>query len=192
MIGENWPVIADLLGLGAESITLWQMALRAVVVYLASIVLVRLGAKRFLGEYAALDIILGFMLGSVLSRAITGSGPFFEPILGGALTLVLIHWLFAVIGYHSDRFGDLVKGSERVLVRDGQIEWDNMRKSSISHNDLLSALRRNAQIDSVVKVNEARLERNGNISVLLEEERPRVVEVEVRDGVQLVRLEIGT
>lgn len=191
MIGEERPIVADLLGLGADNVALWQMAIRAVIVYLAAIVLVRLGEKRFLGKYAALDVILGFMLGSVLSRAITASAPFFETILGGALALVLIHWLFAVLSFHSDRFGDLVKGTDRVLVRDGDILWDKMRSSHISEQDLLSAVRANAQIGNVEQLKEARLERSGDISVVERQEDPRVVEIDVQDGVQIVRLRIG-
>lgn len=191
MIGEEWPIVADLLGLGADNVALWQMAIRAVIVYLAAIVLVRLGEKRFLGKYAALDVILGFMLGSVLSRAITASAPFFETILGGALALVLIHWLFAVFSFHSDRFGDLVKGTDRVLVRDGDILWDKMRSSHISEQDLLSAVRANAQIGNVAQLKEARLERSGDISVVERQKDPRVVEIDVQDGVQIVRLQIG-
>lgn len=192
MIGEGWPVIGELLGLGADSIAVWQMALRAIVVYLAAIVLVRLGEKRFLGKYAALDVILGFMLGSVLSSAITGSAPFFETILGGALVLVSMHWLFAVLSFRSDPFGDLVKGTARVLVRDGQIDWDSMQSGHISRNDLLAALRANGQLDEVGKVKEARLERSGDISVLQREREPRVIEVAVADGVQVVRVELGS
>lgn len=191
MIGENWPIIGDLLGLGSDSLLLWQMALRAVIVYLAAIVLVRLGEKRFLGKYTALDVILGFMLGSVLSRAVTSSAPFFETILGGALGLVLMHWLFAVLSFHSDRFGDLVKGSDRVLVRDGAIDWDSLQKSHISEDDLMAAVRNAAQLEDLEQVKEARLERSGEISVVQGERQPRVVEISVADGVQTVRLEVG-
>jgi hypothetical protein len=82
MIGEAWPIIGDVLGLGDSSLALWQMAARGVIVYLAAIIIVRVADKRFLGQYAALDAVLGFMLGSVLSRAITGSSPFWETIVG--------------------------------------------------------------------------------------------------------------
>lgn len=191
MIGEGWPVVSDLLGLGADPPALWQMALRALLVYLAAIALVRLGEKRFLGQYAALDAVLGFMLGSVLSRAITGSSAFFETLLGGALGLILIHWLFAILSFRSDRFGDWVKGTERVLVRDGEIDWDGMQAGHISRNDLLSALRANARLADIDQVKEARLERSGDISVIEKEQEPRVVEIRVEEGVQIVRVEIG-
>jgi len=54
-------------------------------------------------------VILGFMLGSILSRAITGSSPFF-PTLGAALVLVIMHWAFAVAAFRWSRFGTMVKG----------------------------------------------------------------------------------
>ncbi len=191
MIGENWPIIGDFLGIGADNLALWQMVLRALLVYPAAIVLVRLGRKRFLGEYAALDAILGFMLGSILSSALTGSTPFFETILGAALTLVLVHWLFAAISFYSDRFGTLVKGNRRELVSDGEIDWDAMQQSNLSEDDLMAAVRREANVADVSKVQQAILERSGNISVLTRKREPRIVDIQVAEGVQTVRVEIG-
>lgn len=192
MLGENWPIISDVLGLGAENVALWQMALRAVIIYIAAIVLVRIGEKRFLGKYTALDVILGFMLGSVLSRAVTGNAPYFETILGAALGLVVMHWLFAVLSFHSDRFGDLVKGSERLLVRNGDIQWNAMQSSHISEADLMGAIRTSAQLGELTQVKEARLERSGDLSVIERESEPRIVEIKVEDGVQTVRVELSS
>jgi uncharacterized membrane protein YcaP (DUF421 family) len=36
--------------------------------------------------------------------------------------LVGLHWLFAVIAFRNDNFATLVKGKERVLIRDGEIQ----------------------------------------------------------------------
>src|SRR3712207_8480435 len=47
-----------------------QMALRTVLVYAVTLLLIRLGSKRFLSEATAFDVIVGIMLGSVMSRAI--------------------------------------------------------------------------------------------------------------------------
>ena len=66
------------LGLGLESreINALQMGLRAVVVYVVTVIVVRLGKKRFMGQATAFDVILGIMLGSIVSRAVTGNAPF--------------------------------------------------------------------------------------------------------------------
>jgi uncharacterized membrane protein YcaP (DUF421 family) len=184
-----WISLDYALGLDADSPAAWQMGLRAVLIYLAAIVLVRLGEKRFLGKYTALDVILGFMLGSILSRAINGSAGFFET-LAAALVLVVLHWTFAWIAFHSDAFGTLVKGSTRVLIRDGEIKWDAMRSSHISRDDLLGALRANARIEDPEQVKVAYLERSGDISAIGRKSEPRVIEVQVKDGVQTVRIRI--
>ena len=65
------------LGLGAESreLTAAQMALRAAVIYVVTVAMVRLGKKRFMGRSTAFDVILGIMLGSTMSRSSRCSPP---------------------------------------------------------------------------------------------------------------------
>lgn len=70
-------IINSLLGLDADNLTIWQMSLRAVVVYIAGLAMVRIGEKRFLGKSSAFDVLLSIIIGSVLSRAINGSVHFF-------------------------------------------------------------------------------------------------------------------
>ena len=178
------------LGLDSNSLSLYQMGVRALVVDLIAIFIVRLADKRFFGKHTALDVILGFMLGSILSRAITGNSPFF-PTLCAALVLVGVHWAFAAFAYHWSRFGTLVKGSERQLVRDGQVQWDQMRAGQISRQDLLGAVRAGAGSDDLDQVESAYLERSGDISIIKRKDAPRVLEVRVEEGVQTVRLELG-
>ena len=66
-----------LLGVGLEEgeLGLVQMSLRAVVVYGATVAMVRLGKKRFMGRSTAFDVILGIMLGSTMSRSSRCSPP---------------------------------------------------------------------------------------------------------------------
>ena len=74
--------VSQLLGLGHEpkDLTLLQIALRALIVFIATLIIVRLADKRFMARINALDAILTFVLGSMLARAVNGSAAFF---LGG-------------------------------------------------------------------------------------------------------------
>ncbi len=89
---DLWGMLRPALGLGLDSKELGpaQMALRAAVVYAAMVVVVRLGKKRFMGQATAFDVILGIMLGSVASRAITGNAPL-GPALAAAGALLAMH-----------------------------------------------------------------------------------------------------
>lgn len=73
-VGES---LNQLLGVGVEGgdIGVLHAAVRTVVVYVVSLVLVRLGNKRFMAQASAFDLIVAIMLGSVMSRAINGSAP---------------------------------------------------------------------------------------------------------------------
>src|SRR3712207_2674847 len=97
-----------------------QMALRTVLIYAVTLVIIRLGSKRFLSEATAFDVIVGIMLGSVMSRAINSSAPLF-PTLGAGVVLIGLHWLFAIVAFRTDWFGFVVKGKPVLLIKDGQI-----------------------------------------------------------------------
>ncbi|HWS52717.1 MAG TPA: YetF domain-containing protein [Pyrinomonadaceae bacterium] len=165
---QAWAAFSRALGLELEGkdLTALHMALRAVVVFVLSIAMLKVGDKRFMGKSTALDVMLGIVFGSTVSRAITGNAPFF-PALVGALALVLLHWLFAAVAFRSHGFGRLVKGRNRLLVRDGEIQWDAMRKSHVTTHDLEEALRAGGEEPDVTRVKAAHLERNGDISVIM-------------------------
>ena len=166
-----------------------QMALRTVLIYAVTLVLIRLGSKRFLSEATAFDVIVGIMLGSVMSRAINGSAPLI-PTLGAGVVLIGLHWLFAIMALRTDRFGFLVKGEPVLLIKDGQIQQQGVRRAGVSTHDLEQALRLVAQETDPANVKLAYLERNGKISMIPCPSEPRIVDVSIADGVQTVRIEL--
>ena len=190
MFNEILEAIRDLIGVVPEDITIWQMALRAAIIYVTAITLVRLGDKRFMGKNTAFDVILGIILGSVLSRAITGNSGFLQTIGAGAF-LVALHWTLSVITFRFNRLSTFIKGNDRKLVENGEIIWENMRKSHIGENDLMSALRSNGQILDISEVKVAHFERSGDISVIRKKKEPLILEISVQEVVQTVRIEIN-
>lgn len=187
---ELWDGIHWVLGLGAEpkTLTFWQMALRAIVMYVAGLVIVRIaGDRRFGGKYNEFDIILSITFGSLLSRAINGSGPFWGTI-GAGFVLVGMNRLFALISSRSRRFNQLISGDSPILIQDGEIQSHNLKKAHVSQTELISSLRNNAHLSDPSQVKTARLERSGQISVIPKAREPQAIEVKVAQGVQTVRI----
>lgn len=149
----------------AKNLDALQMGGRAVLVYVAGLAVVRVGKNRLLGRSTAFDIVLGFILGSMLSRAINGAAPLMGTLVA-AVVLVVLHWTFARLAITSDTVASAVKGRRVVLVRDGQIERAALRTADLSERDLREELRLGAHIDDPAEVALACLERNGHISVL--------------------------
>jgi uncharacterized membrane protein YcaP (DUF421 family) len=178
------------LGLDAPSprdYTLLQSCLRAALIYVAGMIILRVGEHRSLRRGGVFDIVLGFVLGSVLSRAINGPAALL-PTLGVTVLLVAMHRLIAAAALRSHRFGSLVKGDADLLVKEGRVLEEVLRRCSLSHEDLKEGLRLHA-LARVEEAAEAWLERNGDISAI-PCRPPRVVEVDVEAGVQRIRIEL--
>src|SRR3954463_7021795 len=139
---DVYDSLQQLLGLSIEAkeLTFLQIALRAVIVFVTALVMVRVADKRFLSKMTPLDAILGFLLASMLARAINGSASFF-PTLAGGFVLVFAHRIVAAAALRWERFGDVVKGKEDVLVENGRVREKSMRANNISEKDLLEELR---------------------------------------------------
>lgn len=157
----------SILGLRADpqNLTFLQISLRGVIVFAAALSMVRLGDKRFLSKKTAFDAILGFILASMLARAVNGTVSFF-PTLGGGFVLVGLHRAMAYIARDSHWFGKLVKGRCDPLIREGIIIDRAMRRNNLSEHDLMEDLRLNGNVQDPQKVREAYFERNGQISVV--------------------------
>src|SRR5262249_54427455 len=147
----------------------------------------RLGDRRFLGKNAAFDVIFGIILGSVLSRTIVPSEEFSGTLVAGVV-LVGLHWLFAVLAFHWDWIGRLIKGDAHRLVEHGRINWDAMRHDHITQKDLVAALHINGPTDSPQDVEAAWVERSGDISVIPAARGLRIIDITVEEGVQTVRV----
>lgn len=141
------------------------MALRTVIVYAVTLVLVRLGSRRLLAKPSAFDVIVAIMVGSIMSRAINGSAPFAPTLIAGAV-LLLMHWVFAALAVRMHWFSAALKGSRIALVRDGKVLTDGMQRASITDEDLAEALRLQMHDEDPSNVQVAYMERSGDISVV--------------------------
>lgn len=191
MLLTIWNELQTVLGVGIEGADLdfAQMIIRTLIVYLASLALVRIGSRRLLSQATAFDIVIGIMLGSIMSRAINGSAPVLPTIFAG-LVLVGIHWLFAFITVHTSLFGPIVKGEPVTLIKDGEVREEAMKRTGITERDLNEALRLQSETTDPKRFKRATMERNGSISVVPYDREPQIVQVLVEDGVQTIRIQL--
>src|SRR5256886_10295918 len=84
-----WNCFESLIGSGVEpkDLPFVQISLRGIIVFLVTLVPMRLGHKRSLSRKTPFDAVLLVVLAAVLSRAINGSAAFFAT-LGGGVVLV--------------------------------------------------------------------------------------------------------
>ena len=157
-------IINDVLGLKEEGLEWYQMALRAIISYLAILLMIRIGNKRFLGKLTSHDIILAIILGSIVSRGITGAAPLWTSLIT-AMVLIILHGTLSYLALKNDKVGSWVKGKRKVLIEDGVMDKETMKSSKISEEDIMMAARSNG-VNDMEEIKCAYLEKNGDISVI--------------------------
>lgn len=172
-----------------DSLLLYQIAVRAVFVYAATLLIVRVGKSRIISRTTTIDVILGFILGSLVSRAVTGKASI-SGTLVATCAMVFAHWLFTAIACRWHWFGILLKGSEHLIVENGQPIKKAMRHSHISSHDLIEEMHLQG-LDDIAKIRQAFKERNGQIGFIKQQPAPQIIDVAVKDGVQTVRIALS-
>lgn len=156
--------LEQLIGPDDGSAAWWQLSIRAVVLFALGVAMLRIAGRRTFSSATPLDIIVALILGSNLSRMMTGRAQFLGG-LAATLTLVIVHRLAAVATLRWNLLSRLIKGSPVVLVRDGQVDGAAMARLGLSREDLLEGVRLE-QVDDLAKVKLATLEGGGRISVV--------------------------
>lgn len=151
-----------------NELTLLHISLRSLFIFAIGLALVRIGDRRSLSEKTAFDAIFIVLIGSMLSRAINGTAPFFTTIAAGVV-LMVIHRACAFGACKSHAFGKLLKGAPVTLVSNGKIDRAEMRRSLVSEHDLEEDLRLEARTEDISTIASARLERSGDISFIKQE-----------------------
>jgi uncharacterized membrane protein YcaP (DUF421 family) len=146
------------------SVALWDLVVRAVVVYVFLIALLRITGKRQVGQLAPFDLVLLLVLSNAVQNSMNGGD---NSLIGGlvsATTLVVLNYTVGTATYRSKRLERLIEGRPEVLVHNGKIFEDVMARAQLTHHELNAALRR-AGCSTFSEVHYAILENNGSISV---------------------------
>jgi uncharacterized membrane protein YcaP (DUF421 family) len=164
---QFWTPVRIFLGLGSapETLTFLQISIRGIIVFVLTLVMVRLSARRSLARRTVFDSIFLVILASVLARAINGSSDLL-PTIGGGFVMVAFHRLLAWIAFHSHGFGNLIKGADEILIHDGELVHRQLRFNHITRHDLEEDLRLALHVDDLAAIRNARLERSGAISFI--------------------------
>ncbi|MDF2517264.1 MAG: hypothetical protein K0R59_2560 [Sphingobacterium sp.] len=149
-----------------EELSMVQMGMRALIMFMVALFLVRLGGIRILGRKSGVDFVIIIMLGSVLARGIVGASPFMSTVIAGAV-MIMVNKILAQVSARLPYLGNLVKGKPAVLYKNDQIQWDQMDRLGVSRTDLLTSLRLETHSKHLDEVDIAFMEPNGRISFTL-------------------------
>jgi uncharacterized membrane protein YcaP (DUF421 family) len=147
----------------------WQGILRTVLAgvssYLCLVVLLRLSGKRTLSKMNAFDLVVTVALGSTLATILLSKEvALLEGITALAL-LVLMQFGIAWLAVRSSRISRLVKSEPVLLLYDGQLLTDALRRERVVADEVMAALRSHGSSD-IAKIHAVVLETDGSFTVI--------------------------
>lgn len=119
----------------------WEYILRAAVVFMVLLLLVRISGKRTVGQFTPFDLLVVMLLAEGVSNSLSGGD---ESLPGGlivAATLILLNMLLAFGSARSRTFSTVVEGSSTLLGRDGKLYDEVMKRSRVAVEEVEEALR---------------------------------------------------
>jgi uncharacterized membrane protein YcaP (DUF421 family) len=134
-------------------------------IYLFLIAILRLIGRRQLAQLTALDLIVVLLLGSAVETAMIHGDISLAAGFVSAATLLVLNRLLTLVFLRAPRLSHLVNGGPILLVHDGAVIEEHLRRVGITQPDLDAALRSRGFADSG-GVREAVLETDGSITVV--------------------------
>ncbi len=161
----------------APTISILEKIVRPLVIYLFLLFAFRIFGKRQFASLTPFDLIVLLTISNVVQNAMIGND---NSLLGGiigATTILVANFGVAYLTYHYPRIDRLIEGQPVILVKDGKILEENLRRELLTQQDLFNALRRNeidpeTQLESLKMVE---LDTDGQITVIRKTRLPRKI-----------------
>ena len=144
------------------TVTIAEKILRPVVVYFFLIVVLRLAGKRELAQLNPFDLVVLLTLSNTVQNAIIGNDNSVTGGLIGASTLLVVNYAVVRFLYGHETLEQLVEGAPDVLIENGVVQRDRLRKELVTVQELEAAAHRQG-FASLDEVDRAVLEPGGSI-----------------------------
>ena len=142
-----------------------ERVVRAIVVYAFLLVAIKVFGRRELGQLTAFDLIVLLTLSNILQNAMIGDDNSLTGGAIGAVVLLSANYGVAYLVFRSPRAERVVEGEPRILIHDGKVKREAVRRELLTHQELLSAVRREG-LDGFEEVRLEIAEPNGLISII--------------------------
>ena len=140
------------------------VVLRTILTYFIILVIFRFMGKREIGELSVFDLVVNIMIAEIAVMAIDETTIELMKSIVPIIMLMLIQISMARLSLKSKKFRDLVDGSPSIIINQGQIDENVMRKQRYNFDDLLQQLREK-DVRNIADVEFAILEPSGKLSV---------------------------
>jgi uncharacterized membrane protein YcaP (DUF421 family) len=143
-----------------------EVILRAVVLYLAMLVIFRLTGKRTLAQITTFDLVLLLIISEAIQNGLIGEDFSLTTALLAVITLVFLDIVFSFAKQRSKRLEKLLDDMPLIIVENGKPFKERMAKCRVDEDDVLASARLTQGLERMEEIKYAVLEQDGGISII--------------------------
>src|SRR5688572_9416361 len=143
---------------------------RGVAVYFILLIAMRLTGRRTLAQMTPFDFVLLLIIAETTQQALLGDDFSITNAAILILTLFATDVFLAFVKARSDRAASILDGNPTVLISNGKIDEEAMRRARVGVGDLLEAARSQHGLKTLDEIDAAVLEVSGGISIIPKEQ----------------------
>ncbi|WP_106498295.1 DUF421 domain-containing protein [Lentibacillus sp. Marseille-P4043] len=148
---------------------------KAVLIVIVGTFLLRIGGRKSISQMTLPQTVIMIAIGSLLIQPVSGKNIWVTFAVGGILVLTLIGFEYAQLKF--DGAEKLVTGNAKVVINNGTLNENNLRKLRLTVDQLEIKLRQK-NVTKISDVKWATLEPNGQIGFTLKQEAQPVTKKE--------------
>lgn len=148
-----------------EGMKILEIVGRVSLVYIGCMVLLRFAGRRELSELSPMDLLGMLLLSETVSPAMTGNDSSVTGGIVAATTLIIWSVGTAWMAFVNRKAESVLQGAAVVLIEDGRVKGDVLKRYRISSDDLESALHQHGLLH-VREVKRAFVEADGEITMV--------------------------
>ena len=160
------------------------VAAKAALMYVVAVLGLRVGQRRTLAQWTAIDFAAAVAVGAIVGRTAVAPGQSSAVGTVALATILAAHWV-VMVGRFNPRIAKLVDHRVRVLVEHGRLRHDQLRICGLTENDVLAKLRQ-LGVRSLDELRYVLYETKGDLTVVREtgagEGDAQLVAVGLRDA----------
>jgi uncharacterized membrane protein YcaP (DUF421 family) len=141
-----------------------EKILRAVLVYLFLVFVLRIFGKRELAQLNPFDLVVLLSLSNTVQNAIIGNDNSLTGGVVGAFALLAMNYMVVRFLFRHRRLDQILEGKPTTLIADGKVQKDELAKEMLTRAELLTVLHRQG-FDSVGEVERCVLEPGGTFYI---------------------------
>src|SRR5262245_33328516 len=155
------------------SLPMAEKILRALIVYLFLVALLRVFGKRELAQLNPFDLVVLLTLSNTVQNAIIGEDNSVTGGLVGAIALMVANYLLIRFIFKHRRLDQLLEGKPTTLIEGGRVQQGGLAKELLSESELLMVAHRQG-FSSLEEIERCVLEPGGGF--FIRGKTPRVAE----------------